>query len=139
MLVVLCASLPVWVQLYASKKHKNRTKHVTLRNTTHQHKTPQPAKHNTRKQHTHEQKTRQHARENKSRNTTRNKDRKKKKKRRVQHFIGHMGLLRKLIGQKHERLVAKGDQQFVMNHHEHNRRKVWIDVLHLCYETCHVL
>ena len=33
---------------------------------------------------------------------------------------------RKLIGQKLERLVAEGDQQFAMNHQEHNRSwKVW--------------
>ena len=46
---------------------------------------------------------------------------------------------RKLIGEKHERLVAKSDQQFIMNHQEHNRRRVWIDVLRQCYEMCHVL
>ena len=33
---------------------------------------------------------------------------------------------RKLIGQKIERLVAKSDQYFIMNHQEHNRSwKVW--------------
>ena len=46
----------------------------------------------------------------------------------------------KLLGQKPERLVAKGDQQFVTNHRKHNRSwKVWIDVMRLCYEMCHVL
>ena len=38
------------------------------------------------------------------------------------------------------RLVAKGDQQFIRNHQEHNRSwKVWIDVMRLCYEMCHAL
>ena len=47
---------------------------------------------------------------------------------------------RKLIGQKHERLVATGHQQFIMNHQGHNRSwKVWIDVMRLFYEMCHVL
>ena len=33
---------------------------------------------------------------------------------------------RKLTGQKLERLVANGDQYFIMNHQEHNRSwKVW--------------
>ena len=33
---------------------------------------------------------------------------------------------RKLTGQKLERLVAKGDQYFIINHQEHNRSwKVW--------------
>ena len=47
---------------------------------------------------------------------------------------------RKLIGQKYERLVAKSDQQFIMNLQEHNRSwKVWIDVMRLFNEMCHVL
>ena len=46
----------------------------------------------------------------------------REKKAEVQHVIGHMGLLRKLIGQKHERLVTKGDHQLIMNHQEHNRK-----------------
>ena len=38
------------------------------------------------------------------------------------------------------RLVAKGDQQFITNHQEHNRSwKVWIDLMRLCYEMCHVV
>ena len=37
-------------------------------------------------------------------------------------------------------LVASSDQQFIMNHQEHNRSwKVWIDVMRLRYEMCHVL
>ena len=35
-----------------------------------------------------------------------NQDLNTEKKGRAQHFIGHMGLLRKLIGQKHERLLV---------------------------------
>ena len=47
---------------------------------------------------------------------------------------------RNLISQKHGRLVAQGDQQFIMGHQEHNRRwKVWIDVMRVCYEMCHAL
>ena len=31
-------------------------------------------------------------------------------------------------------------QQFIMNHQEHYRSwMVWIDVIRLCYEMCHVL
>ena len=34
----------------------------------------------------------------------------------------------------------KCDQQFLINHQEHNRNwKVWIGVMRLCYEMCHVL
>ena len=34
----------------------------------------------------------------------------------------------------------KCEQQFIMNHQEHNRSlKVWIDVMRLCCEVCHVL
>ena len=38
------------------------------------------------------------------------------------------------------RLVARSDQQLSMDHQEHNRSwKVWIVVMRLCYEMCHVL
>ena len=47
---------------------------------------------------------------------------------------------RKLISQKHERLVARGEQQFIMNQQEHNRSwKASIDVLRPSFEMCHVL
>ena len=50
-----------------------------------------------------------------------NKPTTQRKEGRVQHFTGHMSLLRKQIGQKHERHVAQGDHQFLTNHEEHNR------------------
>ena len=41
-------------------------------------------------------------------------------------MVGQYPTIRKLIGQKLQRLVTKGDQYFIMNHQEHNRSwKVW--------------